>query len=82
MGQEDGRIDAYLASFIEKDELDGVVISLGNTGNLRRYPSLFFTLKPDSGSLAVDVFRHTTDACRRGRGRGEERLPCPMLVVT
>ena len=60
-GDELGRrhsAQAYLSAFIEKDEFDGVICTLGERGNLCRDPGLIPVLKPNPSSLAVNVFGH------------------------
>ena len=51
-----------LSAFVNEDELDGIVSSLGDRENLCRDPGMILILEPDSGSFAVYVFRH---ACRK-----------------
>lgn len=52
------RYDGYLASFVDKYEFYRVVGALGDGSDLCGNPCLIFVFKPDSRSLAVNVFSH------------------------
>jgi hypothetical protein len=49
---------AHLASFIDKYQFYRIVSAFGDRRDLCRYPRLIFVFKPDSRSLAVDIFGH------------------------
>jgi len=51
-------LQPYLATFIEKNQLDGVCWSFTYGNDLSRYPSLIFFFEPNPGAFAVNVFGH------------------------